>query len=132
MCIRDRLITAMDNTHKHVPVQKAGILSSRLTAQLENTMLCAIANMRKPAPITSYPLLKQYDVSRAAANIKPQLSTAHKTLRILSEGTAVPIMPNTQPTKSPPAAARMINFWFINNFYFEVNFSMTSFKCGNC
>jgi hypothetical protein len=118
----------MDNAHKHVPVPKTETLSSRFTAQLANTMLCAIANMRKPAPATSYPFLKQYGTSNAAANIKPQLSMAHKILRVVSEGTNVPIIPNTQPIKSPVAAVRRINVFFINSFYLIVTGAATKLR----
>ena len=100
----------MDSAHKQMPVPKAAILSLRVAAELENIMLSAMANMKKPAPATSYPFLKKYGVSNAAANIKALLSIAHRIFRIVSEGTKVPIIPNTQPIKSPMAAIRTINF----------------------
>src|SRR4030095_9727999 len=62
-------------------------------------------------------------VSRAPANISPELSTAQERLRNVADGTTEPAIPNMQPSNSPVTEVMMSGLSFISGFIFKVYYT---------
>jgi len=98
------LINKSEVAHNPAPPANAGTLPTRPAAVPESMTASPIANTRNPAATKSFPFLRNFRVSRAAAITRPRLSIPQEMFRRLGCATRVPARPNTAPRARPTAA----------------------------